>query len=274
MLSAQRSEKYVKPAIGLIAMGTGNAFANSTGLNRDTTRGLRHFLRGELRRIPTFTAKFSQGSEFLVDEGRKKDALPSSDGILGTVYGAVVCSWALHASLVADSDTAELRKYGSQRFQMAAKDLLTPSDGSSSHPYKGKITLFKKDDQGKELSQILDRSEHMYILATLVSNLEEKLTISPHSRPLDGQLRLLHFGPIPSTEVMRILGLAFQGGQHIDDEVVGYEDMEGMRIEFDEADNRWRRVCVDGKIIQVPEGAWVEVRRNIGADVLDIVADL
>jgi len=273
-LSARRSDKYVKPSIGLIAMGTGNAFANSTGLNRDATRGLRHFLRGDLHSIPTFTAIFSRGSEFLVDEGRQTEALPSSNGILGTFYGAVVCSWALHASLVADSDTTELRKFGSQRFQMAAKDLLAPSDGSPPHPYKGQITLFTKDDQGKEVQKALDRPDHMYILATMVSNLEEKLTISPESKPLDGQLRLLHFGSISSAEVMRILGLAFQGGQHVKDEVVRYDAIEGMRIKFDEEDGRWRRVCVDGKIIQVGKGGWVEVRKNKNADVLDIVADL
>jgi diacylglycerol kinase family enzyme len=271
--SSPRSDRYVKPAIGLVAMGTGNAFANSTGLNKDSTRGLRHFLRGEPHRIPTFTATFSSGSELLVDEGRRTEPLTLVKGGTGVIYGAVVCSWALHASLVADSDTTELRKHGSQRFQMAANDLLTPADGSPPHAYKGKITLYKQDDSGHETQQILDSHEHMYILATMVSNLEEKLTISPHSKPLDGQIRLLHFAPTSSAEVMRILGLAFQDGQHITDEAVGYDDIVGMRIDFDEADGRWRRVCVDGKIVRVGEGGWVEVRKN-DLDVVDIIADL
>ena len=274
MLSAERTTNYVKPAMGLIALGTGNAFANSTGLNRDATRGLRHFLRGEAHFVPTFTATFSQGSEYLVNEGRETEPLPTNVDNLGVVYGAVVCSWALHASLVADSDTTELRKHGSQRFQMAAKELLAPVDDSPSHTYKGKITLFKKNDQGLQIQQVLDRQTHMYILATMVSNLEVKLNISPHSRPLDGQLRLLHFAPIPSAEVMRILGLAFQGGKHIADEAVGYEEIQGVRIDCDEDDSRWRRVCVDGKIVQVGQGGWVEVQKNISSDVLDILADL
>lgn len=272
--SAERGNNYIKPAIGLIAMGTGNAFANSTGLNRDATGGLRHVLRGKPHSIPTFTAKFSPGSEYLVDEGRKTESLSSIDGQCGTVFGAVVCSWALHASLVADSDTAELRKFGSQRFQMAAKELLTPSDGSAPHAYKGKITLIKKDDHDQEIKAVLDRQEHMYILTTMVSNLEEKLTISPHSKPLDGQLRLLHFGPVTASRVMGILGLAFKGGQHTDDEIVGYDRVEGVRIDFDESDNRWRRVCVDGKIVRIPEGGWVEARNNNALDVLDIIVNL
>lgn len=272
-LSAHRSNQYVKPAIGLITMGTGNGFANSTGLNKDMTRGLRHFFRGEAHTVPTFTATFSPGSESLVDEGRRTEPLASTDDGNSTVYGAVVCSWALHASLVAESDTSELRKHGSRRFQMAAMELLMPSDGSSPHAYRGKITMFKNNNQGQETHEILDSRVHMYILATMVSNLEEKLTISPQSKPLDGQIRLLHFGPTSSADVMRILRLAFQGGKHIGDDAVGYDDVVGMRIDFHEPDDRWRRVCVDGMIIRVGRGGWVEMRKN-SADVLDVIADL
>ncbi|KAK4693219.1 hypothetical protein P7C71_g4140, partial [Lecanoromycetidae sp. Uapishka_2] len=273
MLSSARTDQFIKPVIGLATMGTGNALANSTGLNRDFTRGMRHFFRGEPKNLPTFSATFSPGSQFLVDEGSRTEPLADPDTEPGVVYGAVVCSWALHASLVADSDTAEYRKHGAQRFQMAAKELLVPSDGSAPHVYKGKVTLFKKNSQGQETQTTLDSQEYMYTLATMVSNLEEKLTISPHSKPLDGHMRLLHFGPVSSGEVMKILGLAFQGGGHVENEAVGYEDIEGMRIDFDEPDSRWRRVCVDGKIIRVGEGGWVEVRKSAGRGVLDIVAD-
>ena len=272
LLSSSLSPKYIKPILGLIAMGTGNALANSTGLNRDLTRGLRHFYRGQPRPLPTFTATFSPGSELLINEGRNAEPLDES----GAVYGAVVCSWALHASLVADSDTTAYRKHGTARFQMAAKELLAPSDGSPTHTYKGKITLTKRNATTGELNhEVLQAREYMYLLATLVSNLEEKLMISPASKPLDGELRLLHFPPVSASEVLRILGLAFQGGRHVEDEAVGYDVIEGMRIDFDEGDGRWRRVCVDGKIIRVGEGGWVEVRKNSdAAGILDIVADL
>lgn len=273
LLSSSRSPQFAKPAIGLVTMGTGNALANSTGLNRDLTRGLRHFFRGEPKNLPTFSATFSPGSQFLVDEGSRTDPLTDSTTESGVVYGAVVCSWALHASLVADSDTTEYRKHGAKRFPMAAKELLAPSDGSQPHSYKGKVTLFRMDSEGQEFQTALESQEYMYLLATMVSNLEEKLTISPHSQPLDGRLRLLHFGPISSPEVMKILGLAFQGGGHVDEEAVGYEDIEGMRVDFDEPDNRWRRVCIDGKIVRVGEGGWVEVRKNTAVEVLDLIAD-
>ena len=270
LLSSSRSPNYVKPVLGLVAMGTGNALANSTGLNRDLTRGLRHFYRGEPHPLPTFTATFSPGSELLVNEGRSAEPLGESNA----VYGAVVCSWALHASLVADSDTTAYRKHGTARFQMAAKELLAPSDGSPPHAYKGKITLTKRNTTGEEIREVLESKEYMYLLATLVSNLEEKLIISPGSKPLGGELRLLHFSPVSPPEVLKILGLAFQGGRHVEDPAVGYDVIEGMRIDIDEADGRWRRICIDGKIIRVGEGGWVELTKNSSAaDILDVVAN-
>ena len=262
---ADPGHQFVKPTIGLIPLGTGNALANSIGINGDTTLGLSHFFRGTPKPLPTFVAKFSAGSEYLVDEGRSRVPLLRGHAISEgyrescVAYGAVVCSWGLHASLVADSDTINYRKYGSERFQMAAKELLAPSDGSSPHIYKGKITLLGGKTEDSEAAE-LGRKEHTYVLATLVSNLEHKFRISPYSEPLDGVLRLLHFGPTPSDKVMEILSKAFSDGSHIDDEAVGYTATHGLRIDFDEDETRWRRVCIDGRIVVVSKGGWVEIR--------------
>ncbi|KAL8674080.1 MAG: hypothetical protein Q9168_001515 [Polycauliona sp. 1 TL-2023] len=261
LLSASRSEKYIKPTIGLIAMGTGNALANSGGLNRDATRGLTSIFGGTPRSIPTFTARFSTESVLLSDEGRKTESLPLQSGC-GIVHGVVVCSWALHASLVADSDTAEYRKFGAKRFQMAAKELMAPDDCSGPHVYNGTITLYKVNDRGQEYSEAVPDTKTSYLVATLVSNFEENLTISPASKPLDGQLRVLRFGDISGADVMRLMGLAMRGGGHEKDDMAQYAPINGLKIQFDEADSRWRRVCVDGKIIQVDEGGWMEVRRG------------
>ena len=202
-LNNEDEATFVKPTIALIPMGTGNALANSAGIN-DATHGLRHLLRGSPQEIPTFKAIFSPGSELLIDEGRKV-ALLAKDGESenGVIYGAVVCSWGLHASLVGDSDTTEYRKHGSDRFAMAAKELLSPSDGSASHAYRGKVTPILGRQRG--FSDPLPE-QHMYVLATMVSNLEQNFKISPHSRPLDGQMRLLYFGPMSEERVMKIMG--------------------------------------------------------------------
>ena len=68
------------------------------------------------------------------------------------------------------------------------------------------------------------------------------------------------------------MGKAFQGGGHVEDERVGYEEISGLRIEFNEEDGKWRRVCVDGKIIRVEKGGWVEVRMGVES-VVDLVCD-
>ena len=274
LLSAPHTPFFVKPTIALLSMGTGNAMANSTGLNLGLTRGLRTVCRGARCNLPIFKCTFSPGSVYVVNEGHDTEPLAiSSDSGLGTVYGAVVCSWALHASLVADSDTTAYRKYGSQRFQMAAKELLEPPDGTASHTYQGKITLFKTNKDGVEYAETLETREHSYILGTLVSKLEEKFTISPHSQPLDGQLRFLHLGSATSADVTKVMRQAFQGGGHVDDEKVTYVPIDGFRIDFQEEDSRWQRVCVDGRIIRVGEGGWVEVRKEERGAV-DLVADI
>ena len=273
LLQATQTKDYVKPSFGLLALGTGNALANSTGLNCDSTRGLRFFFQGHPHSLPTFAARFSPGSVMLKDEGRQTEPLLPDDAGTGILYGTVVCSWALHASLVADSDTTEYRKFGSERFTMAAKELLFPSDGSKPHTFRGSIATIKKDVDGKETLVPIDRKEHMYILVALCSNMQKELRISPDSKPLEGQLRFVHWGAVPSEETMRILGLAFQGGKHVQEAGVCYEPIEGLRIDFEEPEGRWRRICVDGTIVRVEEGGWVEVRRE-HRDVLDLIADL
>ena len=273
LLSSNTSTRYVKPNVGLLALGTGNALAHSINAPQDSTFGLASIVRGTPQPLPTFVARFSPGSVQLLDGGSRTKPIAhrsSDDADAALMYGVVVCSWGLHASLVADSDTAAYRKYGAERFQMAAKELLSPTDGSTSHRYRGKVSLLKTTAGGQQVWEPLERQEHMYILATLVSNLTKTLTISPSSKPLDGQLRLVHFGPIEGDEVVQIMAKAEQGGLHVKEDVVGYEDISGLRIVFEE-DARWRRVCVDGNIVRVDKGGWVEVRRE-ARDVLDIIA--
>ena len=284
--SGPLSPKYAKPSIALFPLGTGNALAHSTGIATDQTFGLATLARGSPRPLPLFKATFRHPDP---TNGRASEQ---------TIYGAVVFSWGLHASLVADSDTPEYRKHGAARFQMAAKENLFPSNGTQPHAYRGTVSVLRKHSVAPPLPsehqeknpipqpssgtdttgaastsrttmehwEPIPRQEHAYVLATLVSNLEATFRISPSSKPLDGQLRLINFGPLPGggDAIMRIMGLAYAGGGHIGEAEVGYEPIEGLRIDFgDEAgeeEERWRRVCVDGRIVVVPKGGWVEVR--------------
>jgi diacylglycerol kinase family enzyme len=246
---------FLKPVVVLIPMGTANALAWSSGVAHDA---LKTMMQGQPRSLPSFKVVFSPGTQLVVNEGRDREALVAGAEDACVTYGAVVCSWGLHASLVAMSDTSEYRKHGLARFKMAAEELL-----KQAHVYKGMVRWRKQDSEWIELP----KSENSYILATMVSNLEEHFQISPVTKPLDGTLKLIAIGAQPADEIMRIMGLAYQAGKHVADPMVTYEDIEGMRIEFDEEDAHWRQVCVDGKIMVVPEDGWVEVSRIPGTGI-------
>lgn len=264
------ASRYVKPIFIQLPLGTGNALFHSlhrySPLSSIYAQALRTLLHGTPRPLPIFRASFSPGARLLTDEGRTATPLPSN-----VLLGAVVASHGLHSTLVADSDTVEYRKHGSQRFGMVAKDLMFPPDGTPPHAYKTSVTLI---GNGKE--EMLDRKEHGYVLATLVSNLEKTFTISPASKPFEKVLRVVHFGPLGGETVAEIMGAAYQGGKHVERGDVGYEAVEGVRVEFheEEKDSKWRRCCIDGGIVAVEEGGWMDVRLvPKGEEIIDIVAD-
>jgi diacylglycerol kinase family enzyme len=260
MLSEELKGGVAMPTLALLPMGTGNALAHSTGLTKDDTFGLRNLCMGTGRSVPCFRVTMSKGAKFVVNEGRaRKDIIQRGKA---EIYGAVVFSWGLHASLVAASDTAEYRKHGVERFKMAARELMAPRDGSEPHRYHGRVSVRRGDTGGFREFEMMERREHMYILATMVSNLEEHFCISPQSKPLDGQMRLVSFGVMNGAEAMRILDLAYEEGKHVEEKAVQYGAIEGLRIDFEEDEERWRQVCVDGKIIAVEKGGWVEVRKE------------
>ncbi|KEF59690.1 uncharacterized protein A1O9_04536 [Exophiala aquamarina CBS 119918] len=251
----RRPSVFMKPVIAVIPMGTANALAWSSKVAQDALQVL---FAGTPKPLPSFQATFSPGSKLVTDEGRGRESLAESDDVESVMYGAVVASWGLHASLVAMSDTAEYRKHGLERFRMAAEELL-----KNVHVYTGKIKWRNTSDEWEELPG----SKHAYILTTLVSNLEEHFQISPDTKPLDGSLRLLHIGPEPVQDILRILGLAYQAGKHVTDPKVTYKEIDALRIELDEEDELWRLICIDGKIVAVEKGGWVEVKWLAGSGI-------
>ncbi|EPE24139.1 hypothetical protein GLAREA_07989 [Glarea lozoyensis ATCC 20868] len=268
--SGERSSDYTPPVICQIPLGTGNALFHS--LHRSSTtpsiyvQALRTLLTGQPKPLPTFKATFSPGARLLTHEGQS--ATPLSNN---TLYGAVVASYGLHSTLVADSDTTEYRKHGDKRFGLVAKDLLYPEDGSP-HAYQADVTLLQDGKQNA-----VGRQEHGYILATLVSNLEKTFTISPETKPLDGVLRVVNFGPLSGDESMEIMKAAYQDGKHIGMEGVGYDAVEGLDVKFLEVGEswKWRRCCVDGLIVGVEEGGWMKVRvMEKGSEAVQIVSDV
>ncbi|KAF9885126.1 hypothetical protein FE257_000703 [Aspergillus nanangensis] len=257
------SESLTPPTLGVIPMGTGNAMASSIGLLKCPAAGLKSLLWGVPHPLPTFTATFSPGAQHITNEGHGRVPVGESTSPgqkPAKIHGGVVASWGMHASLVADSDTSEYRKYGAERFKMAAQELLYPPDGTGTHSYAGTITLTRRDERTKDEDIVtLDRKDHMYAMATMVSRLEKEFLISPESLPLDGRLRFIHFGLRSPEAALKLMSHAYQGGGHVREEGVSYMEIEKLRIDFHETEERWRRVCVDGKIVAVESEGWVEM---------------
>ncbi|KAI9651872.1 MAG: hypothetical protein M1831_007537 [Alyxoria varia] len=271
----ERNPDFIPPKLALLPLGTGNALAHSSSVTADRTMGMATLARGNPQRLPVFSTHFNPPARFISSKSSEKENVGGTAGTqdVGTeiCHGAVVFSWGLHAALVADSDAPEYRELGSERFQKAAKENLFPADGSQSHAYTGQVSMLTQDvARDKHFLEPIPRSTHSYVLVTLCSQLENGFRISPDSKPLDGQLRIVHFGSKKGEDVMKIMQLAYDGGKHVQDPEVGYKAINGLKLTFEEEEERWRRICVDGKIFVCPRGASVDVLEE-EASVLDMI---
>ncbi|GAP90455.1 putative diacylglycerol kinase catalytic domain-containing protein [Rosellinia necatrix] len=283
------------PLVAILPLGTGNALFSSlhktvkSPAASDLVHGLRTLLRGKAAPLPSFKVVFPEGSRTITYSEVQEPAPTSSDsletagstpsleeqtGDVTHLYGVVVASYGFHSQLVWESDTPAYRRHGAARFQMVAQELL-----KESHAYRATVEMARPAAGGEAAgTERLGRDRHAYILATPVSNLEKTFCISPASRPLDGQLRLVHFEPVGGAKTMEIMMAAYDGGKHIDmrwggpaeggqgqgegDGRVGYEDISELRITTHEQDARWRKVCIDGTIVEIPTDGCMVVRKE------------
>ncbi|KAI2781890.1 TRM-domain-containing protein [Daldinia loculata] len=264
------------PLIAILPLGTGNALFHSLHKSAGTTsrfpapsslvQGLRTLFNGRAAALPSFKAEFSPGSRIITYKSPESSSdsveeVESHADAVSHLYGAIVASYGFHSQLVWESDTPEYRKHGAKRFGMVAQQLL-----KESHAYNAIVELSGKDGSNV---QKLDQDRHAYILATMVSNLEKTFTISPASKPLDGKLRLVHFGAVSGEKTMEIMTQAYNDGKHIGmkwttedgkEEGVGYEETSVVKITTLEEDARWRKVCIDGTIVELPQGGSMTIR--------------
>ena len=254
------------PTIALLPLGTGNALFHSMHKPAYKQKpalpplawGLHTLLQGADPFLPAFEATFPAGSN-IIPPGL--DTPPNRP--VSTLRGVVVASYGFHASIVYESDTSEHRVHGAKRFGMVAQELLVES-----HAYDARVSLLHASGggAGNHHPVPLPRDKHAYVLTTLVSNLEQPFTISPASKPLDGKLWTVHFGPLGPERTMEAMKAAYDGGRHVslsweDGERIGYDEVEEIDIEIRDEEERWRKVCIDGTIVGVPRGGIVRVKR-------------
>lgn len=271
------------PVMALLPLGTGNALFHSLHKPQYSKAprpasplvlGLRTLFTGRPSQLPTFQADFSPGARLVSgsetaegDDGGAEAQGPPVSRLLG----AIVASYGFHASLVWESDTPAYRVLGSQRFRMAAQELL-----KLGHAYACDVEVRRAGyGDGEPEWELLRQGERdgcrfNYLLTTLVSDLERTFTISPASAPLDGQLRLVSFGEADGQRTMDIMTAAYQEGKHVGmtwtsedgrEERVGYDAIEEMKVTIHEDKARWRKVCIDGTIVGLQRGGVMRVKR-------------
>ena len=264
---------FVKPSFALLPMGTGNALANSSGILADKTLGMSSLARGHSKPLPLFGVNFDPPA-VSYDPDAPSSSFDSTSERVASTYGAVVFSWALHAALVADSDTPEYRKHGTERFKLAAKENLFPTDGGPVHLYEGELRLSEATSGAGDKGRVLAPRGFNYLLATFCAQLEKEFYVSPASKPLDGQLRVVAFGDLESgQDIIDLMTKAYQGGKHVDDPKVSYKSVGSLTVTgFKDKEERWRRVCIDGRILVVEPGSTVTVwKESIEKSILDLV---
>ncbi|KAF7535521.1 hypothetical protein G7054_g5288 [Neopestalotiopsis clavispora] len=285
------------PLVAMLPLGTGNGLFHSVHKPlyakageqgpSSLVLGLRTLLRGESRPLPSFRVDFSAGSRTIVykasgavagtdegaasvtttaqeKEGEEVGEIKEQSDSVSHLYGAIVASYGFHSQLVWESDTPEYRKHGSQRFRMVAAELL-----KENHAYSASVELTSADGTTRTS---IDREKHAYILSTPLSDLEKTFTISPASEPLDGVLRLVHFAPTSPEKTMEIMMAAYNNGSHVgmtweaDDgqteQRVGYDAVHQVKVTTREEDPRWRKVCIDGTIVEIPQGGTMTVTKE------------
>ncbi|PHH91647.1 hypothetical protein CDD83_10864 [Cordyceps sp. RAO-2017] len=267
------------PLVALLPLGTGNALfhslhkpvASSPGPS-PLVLGLRTLFLGVPADLPVFRASFSPGARIVSHaeepaqaggggggEGLGDTPATGQDAAVSSLHGAIVASYGLHASIVYESDTPAYRVHGDKRFAMVAQELL-----HESHAYKARLRVRHPSSPCPEQDPC---STHAYVLVAAVSNLERTFAISPASRPLDGRLYLVRFGPVGGERTMDVMAGAYDGGRHVglrweeDGEAVRYDEVDEVTVEVLEEEARWRKFCVDGTIVEVPPGGSMRVAK-------------
>ncbi|GEQ70570.1 hypothetical protein JCM33374_g4248 [Metschnikowia sp. JCM 33374] len=232
-----------KIKVFVVPAGTGNSLALSLGITDEAKAIQRLFLHTDENVSPfhLYEAKFPEGSFLLQNTGRQKP-------LLGPVLFVVVASWAFHASLVADSDTEEMRKHGINRFKVAAHENLTRRQ-----EYNGILTI-----EGEKNKKIVHKGPFAYLVITPSQKFEPTFTISPKGDIFNSDLYVIGFQTEnDESYILEIMKEVYNEGAHTKDERVFYDQVDNQStIAVTLGRNQsleTRRFCIDGAVVVVPD---------------------
>jgi diacylglycerol kinase family enzyme len=226
----KQSQDATKSVVNIfpIPAGTGNALALSLNLT-DITTSIRKLFSSTPHDLNLYQATLPVGSYYCRDDEKN----PIEDPI----NFLVVFSWGFHASLVADSDNPELRKFGLDRFQIAAKNNL-----SRDQIYPGSYKIDDKVYQG----------DFSYWVLTPSNRFEPKFVILPKGNILEANLYIISFNT--GTDIMEVMTQVYDNGAHINNPKVTYEKVEhSITLNTTTKNYLQRRFCIDGAILALPD---------------------
>lgn len=274
-----------------VPTGSGNAISLSIG-HTSIAHSLSRLFLGQLKPFANFKVQFPAGARIIKPETVLPDTFPPvGEGAapLTHLHTFAVASWAFHAALVADSDSAEYRRQypGVERFKMAAEDnlkraqsyTLTANLAPSSTTLTKKTTavrlngpLHSRQNQTQTQDPITTLAgAYSYLNFLLVNQLEKGYLISPSTHApssLD-----LHLVAVPfrgsdaaaAAELGSIMMAPYRNGSHVDMDAVEYirvsrdteatdeeEEVAAAVIAPQETEVMKQRWCLDGQVVLVP----------------------
>lgn len=199
-----------------VPLGSGNAIANSLGMV-SPLKSIQALLSGIKVHMPLYKVEM-EGVKLL--SGKPCES----------AHFLIVFSWALHSTLVYESDKAEMRrKYGTERFAMAAKAI------AQRDPH------FRTVD-GRDLS---------YLLVTSMPKLEATFTISPDSDPTMDQLHVVEMDHTDPRRLMEVIMKGYNQGAHVREPDVRYNVLSTFpyTLRLDPGmDPELCILCLDGRL--------------------------
>lgn len=230
-----------KISIFAIPGGTGNSLSLSLNITNAIDSIVKLFQSTPLP-LYLYQAEFPKHSYYL-NQNEIEELENSTD-----VKFLIVLSWAFHASLVADSDTPELRTHGLQRFQIAATQNL-----NRIQKYEGDMYINNDHDE-----QCI-KGPFAYWLLVSSLRFEPTFEISPNGDISKDELYLVAFNSKDDDKdhIMNIMKQVYDNGKHINNpdviyKKIGPDDKIILKVKNSKPLIQ-RRFCVDGRIVALPE---------------------
>lgn len=224
-----------------IPTGTGNGLSTSLKIS-NLAQGIRAIFKDCFQPLPVLSVEIN---------GRP---LP--------IYATVVVSYGLHASLIRDCASPEVKaRYGNNRFQEMAKRHLYPSP----YLYQADLKLLRASKfpefSGPEADTTVGDGEHTYCLFTRCSNLESDWNIAPLASPFSesDKFDVVRMGNLSGADLGTILMDAYKSGAQINRRAFEYYRVHQATLGITETANDRRVLCIDGVVIELAAHDQVKV---------------